>query len=113
MLRICSEKSTEEVREEFKLIVTVYVDNVPTSDIDVTVGYIEFSRAAGGGTSTTFDRKTNEDGQVIYTYTPYGADTQYLCRAKNPFTNGWTSYRQANSLPGRTSEEKFYFTSED
>ncbi|RKY86578.1 hypothetical protein DRQ09_05985 [candidate division KSB1 bacterium] len=105
-------KNSKSSNQEFKLIITVYVDNVPMPGIDVTVGYIEFSRAAGGGTRKEEVVKTNKEGKVLYTLNFITPDTQYLCRAWNPFTKNWSPYRQANALSGMTKKENFYFSSQ-
>jgi len=109
----CSKNSSDSEDQNFQLTVIVYVDSVPTSDIDVTVGYVEFSRAAGGGTRKTTVKKTDSEGKVVYSFRPFDADVQYLCRVKNPFTLSWTNYRQANALQGQKVEEKFYLSSQN
>ena len=109
----CSKDSSNNTDQNFQLTVIVYIDNVPTADIEVTVGYVEFSRAAGGGTPTTTVKKTDSEGKVEYSFRPFDADVQYLCRVKNPFTRSWTDYRQANALRGQHVEEKYYLSSQD
>jgi len=109
----CSKKDTNSSNQDFELTVLVLVDNIPTSDIDVTVGHVEFSRAAGGGTPTTTVKRTDSEGKVFFSFLPFDADVQYLCRVKNPFTLSWTDYRQANALKGQKKEEIFYIQSEN
>ena len=107
----CSSDNPTSSDDEFNLTVIVYVDSVPTEGIEVMVGYLEFSRAAGSGTRKENKRITNSEGKVEYSFTPFDADVQYLCKVNDPYTGTWTSERQANALKGTSKEEKFYLTS--
>jgi len=109
----CKKGGENTAQYNFTLQGTVYVDEIPTSNVLVECGTKKDIYERNWYTSTN---NTDEAGTYIFREnvgkkSTYGAN--YRVRVKNPITNYWTDYKSGSSPLGLTVTKDFHIFSDE
>ena len=103
----CKKEAGSGMKEKyFTLQGTVYVDDIPTANVNVEFRLygVIYKRATDTDGTYLFKEKTSVHGGFYAAY--------YAIRALNPLTDVWTESFQATAPLGTVKTKDFYFYSE-
>ena len=94
---------------------TVYVDSIPTPDVEIEYGDTK-ARTSVSGTQTTWSSSTimtdTEGKYHLEIKKRIGGASNYRVRAKNPSTLSWSDYYQGVVMEGLSRVHDFWFSSQ-
>jgi len=105
----CGKDDSSTPEPGFVITGTVYLDDLPTSGVDVECGYSEETGVGHDWKNSV--KKTDSEGKYRYEMQRMDGIYRYHVRAQDPMTSAWGDYIQSTVTWNKNNIHDFHFTS--